>query len=83
MMPTNYMHPLFEIEDTHLTQSDASTRILQRNLQLNGPTAPEGQEKNWVPTISGKGWFSYFRLFGPTEPYFDKTWVLPNIELME
>ena len=21
--------------------------------------------------------------FGPTEPYFDKTWVLPNIELLE
>lgn len=48
-----------------------------------GPTAPEGFEKNWVQTIPGKGWFSYFRLFGPTEPYFDKTWVLPNIEILK
>lgn len=48
-----------------------------------GPTAPEGHQKNWVQTVPGKGWFSYFRLFGPTEPYFDKTWVLPNIELLE
>ena len=48
-----------------------------------GPTAPKGHEKNWVQTLPGKGWFSYFRLFGPTEPYFDKSWILPNVELLE
>jgi hypothetical protein len=22
-----------------------------------------------------QGWFTYFRLYGPTQPYFDKTWA--------
>ena len=48
-----------------------------------GPTEPEGKEENWIPTIPGKSWFSYFRFFGPTEPFFDKTWVLPDIELLD
>jgi hypothetical protein len=33
-----------------------------------------------VKTIPGKGWFTYFRLYGPTQPYFDRSWVLPDIE---
>jgi hypothetical protein len=45
-----------------------------------GPTAPEGKEQNWIPTNPGEGWFSYFRLYGPLEAYFDRTWVLPSIE---
>ena len=45
-----------------------------------GPSAPAGFEKNWIPTVPGKGWFAYFRLFAPTEPYFDKTWKLNDIE---
>jgi hypothetical protein len=44
-----------------------------------GPTKPEGR-KNWIKTNSGKGWFPYFRFYGPTEAYFDKTWSLPDIE---
>jgi hypothetical protein len=45
-----------------------------------GPNAPQGHEKNWIPTVSGKAWFAYFRLYGPLQPYFDKTWKLPDIE---
>jgi hypothetical protein len=45
------------------------------------PTAPAGKPKsNWIKTIPGKGWFSYFRLYGPTKPYFDRSWVLSDIE---
>jgi hypothetical protein len=39
-----------------------------------GPKAPAGMEKNWVQTIPGKGWFMILRLYGPLEPWFDKTW---------
>lgn len=46
-----------------------------------GPTSPTGREKNWIPTISGKAWFALFRFYGPTEPYFDKSWGLPDIEM--
>lgn len=45
-----------------------------------GPTAPEGKEQNWIPTNPGEGWFSYFRLYGPLEAYFDRSWVLPDFE---
>lgn len=45
-----------------------------------GPTAPPGKEKNWIPTMPDRGWFAYFRFYAPTEPYFDRTWSLPDIE---
>lgn len=44
-----------------------------------GPTAPEGKEANWIQTIPGRHWFSYFRFYGPLEPYFDRTWKLDDI----
>ncbi|MEU9335841.1 DUF1214 domain-containing protein [Streptomyces sp. NPDC048290] len=43
-----------------------------------GPTAPEGAETNWMKTTGDDGWFVYFRLYGPTQEYFDKTWALPD-----
>ena len=45
-----------------------------------GPTAPEGNESNWVETIPGKSWFQLFRLYGPLEPWFDQTWTLNEFE---
>jgi hypothetical protein len=44
-----------------------------------GPTAPEGKESNWVQTIPGRHWFSYFRFYGPLEAYFDRSWKLGDI----
>lgn len=48
-----------------------------------GPEPPEGRGKNWVETRQGEGWFSYFRLFGPTEPFFDKSWTLSDFESID
>jgi hypothetical protein len=48
-----------------------------------GPEAPEGKEANWIETKPGRAWFSYFRFFGPTEPFFDKTWVLTEFEPLD
>ena len=45
-----------------------------------GPKAPEGEANNWVQTIPGKGWFMILRLYGPLEPWFDKTWRPGEIE---
>jgi hypothetical protein len=45
-----------------------------------GPTIPEGKENNWIPTVKGKAWFPYFRLYSPKEEFIDKTWILPDIE---
>jgi hypothetical protein len=48
-----------------------------------GPQAPVGMEHNWVQTLPGKGWFMILRLYGPLEPWFDKTWRPGEIEVMK
>jgi hypothetical protein len=48
-----------------------------------GPEAPPGKESNWVQTVRGKGWFVLLRLYGPLEPWFDKTWRPGEIEMMK
>jgi hypothetical protein len=48
-----------------------------------GPKAPAGMENNWIQTIPGKGWVMILRLYGPLEPWFDKTWQPGEIELVK
>ncbi len=48
-----------------------------------GPKAPKGQENNWVQTVPSKGWSTIFRLYGPLEPWYNKTWRPGEIELVE
>jgi hypothetical protein len=47
--------------------------------------APERPKdaKNFIRTIPGKGWNTLFRLYGPLGPWFDKTWRLGEIGLVE
>ncbi len=48
-----------------------------------GPTAPKGHEGNWIETVPGKGFFAYLRLYGPLDPWFDKTWRPGDFVLRE
>ncbi len=48
-----------------------------------GPKAPEGHEDNWIQTISGKSYNVLLRLYGPLEPWFDRTWKPGDLELVE
>ena len=48
-----------------------------------GPKAPAGWEGNWIQTVPGKGWFSLLRLYSPTEPWFDGTWLPGEFELVK
>jgi hypothetical protein len=50
------------------------------DLYFGPDAAPEGLENNFVKTVPGEGFFVYLRLYAPLEPYFDKTWQLPDIE---
>ena len=45
-----------------------------------GPTAPAGKERNWMRTISGKGFFAILRLYSPTEAAINKSWKPGDIE---
>ncbi len=48
-----------------------------------GPEPPKGHEGNWIQTVPGKGWNTILRLYGPLQPYFDKTWIPGDPELVE
>lgn len=48
-----------------------------------GPKAPKGMESNWVKTIPGRNVFVYFRFYSPTEPFFDGSWKLGDLELVK
>ncbi len=48
-----------------------------------GPEAPAGKEGNWVQTIPGKSWFSLLRLYGPLEPWMNKTWKPGDFALVK
>jgi hypothetical protein len=70
-------------------QSRASHSSQNVGLQKNGdgsvdiyfgPKAPAGKETNWVPTVAGGGFEVLFRLYGPEKSFFEKKWVLPDIE---
>jgi len=41
---------------------------------------PAGKEANWVPTDPQRGFELMFRLYGPKKEFFDKVWVLPDVE---
>lgn len=48
-----------------------------------GPRAPTGYETNFMKTAGEDGWFVYFRLYAPLEPFFDKSFRLPDFEPVE
>ncbi len=45
-----------------------------------GAKAPAGFEKNFMKTVGEDGWFVYFRLYAPLQPFFDKTFSLADFE---
>ena len=49
-----------------------------------GPELPDGvPEANWVQTRTGEGFFVYLRLYGPLEPWFDKSWMPGDPERLD
>ncbi|CAD5915939.1 DUF1214 domain-containing protein [Planktothrix agardhii] len=67
--------------------SSVSLDSRMENLQYNddksidlfiGAEAPAGYESNFMKTVGEDGWFVYFRLYAPLDPFFDKTFSLPD-----
>ncbi len=48
-----------------------------------GPEAPEGWENNWAQTAPGRSFNAMMRLYGPLEPWFDKSWKPGDFEPVE
>ena len=85
---------LYDLDTRSLIRNDQqiADRSSRMDLRSNrdgsvdihcGPRAPEGFEANWIPTVPGKGWFAYFRLYEPTETYFDASWPLSDFERVD
>jgi hypothetical protein len=47
-----------------------------------GPKAPAGFENNWLPTM-GKKPYLWFRLYAPGEAFWNKSFELPDVELVK
>ncbi|QIF05341.1 DUF1254 domain-containing protein [Roseimicrobium sp. ORNL1] len=71
-------------------QGTAAIRSLQELKDLGdaksvdlyfGPKLPAGaSEKRWVQTLPTKGWFTYFRIYGPGAPAFNGAWKPGDFE---
>jgi hypothetical protein len=48
-----------------------------------GPKPTAGKEANWTQTVPGKGWFVLWRVYGPLESWFDKSWRPGEFELVQ
>jgi hypothetical protein len=65
--------PSLNTMDKPIQNSDGSTDI------YFGPKSP-GVGKNWIATVPERGWFTLFRLYGPTKAFFDQTWKPDDIK---
>jgi hypothetical protein len=85
----------YDNETRSLLKNDArsgNTSVNLENVTQNNDGSYEiyfgsgslaGQNGNWIKTNADEGFFVIFRLYGSTEPYYDKGWQLPNIELVK
>ncbi|MGB6675935.1 MAG: DUF1214 domain-containing protein [Terriglobales bacterium] len=47
-----------------------------------GPKAPDGLESNWIPTMD-KEPYPWLRLYAPEEAFWNKTFKMPDVELVK
>ncbi len=47
-----------------------------------GPKAPKGLDRNWIPT-AGKKPFPVMRFYGGTDKFWDRSWIMPDVELVD
>ena len=47
------------------------------------PKAPKGWESNWLETVPDKSFFVALRMYGPLDPWINKTWRPGEVEPVE
>lgn len=65
--------PSLNSMDKPAVEADGSTDV------WIGPDSPGGG-RNWLTTVRGKGFFVILRLYGPTQPFFDQSWIPSDLE---
>ena len=91
----NWSVTIYDPQTRSMLQTDqpfAGVNSLSGELKANkdgsydiyfAPKAPAGKESNWIQTIPGKSWFILLRMYGPLEPWLDKTWRPSELELVK
>jgi len=72
------------LERVGLSSYDKSTMKMNPDGSVDiyfGPRAPKGLEANWIPT-EGKRPVPVMRFYGGTDEFWNKTFKLPDVELM-
>jgi hypothetical protein len=71
----------------NMQRASRSSQIpeLQKNVDGSidiwiGPVAPAGKEPNWLPTDPARKFELMARFYGPRKEFFEKKWVLPDVE---
>lgn len=82
---TTWTHGISSAMNRLKAEITSNTKGLKSNADGSvdvyfGPKPPDGDTSNSVQTVPDRFWFPYFRLFAPTEAYFDRSWPLPDIE---
>lgn len=78
MLRTDQLHPSLTSYKPDLKIND------DQSIDLYfGPTKPKIEDVNWIKTDPKANWLGIFRLYGPEQAWFDKTWQLNDIERVE
>jgi hypothetical protein len=71
----------------NMSRASRSSQIpeLQKNADGSidiyiGPQAPAGKESNWLPTDPARKFELMARFYAPKREFFEKKWVLPDVE---
>jgi hypothetical protein len=85
---------VYDAETRSQIQTDQGRAALRSLFELKEATGPsvdlyfgpephDGEEQNWIKTIPRKGWFVYFRIYGPQPAAFDGSWKPGDFELVK
>jgi hypothetical protein len=79
------IHTAGFIRESPRVAVDSNDPLLKRNADDSvdlyfGPSAPAGQENNWICTHPNRPWLCVMQLRSPQQAFFDKTWALPDLQ---
>ncbi|MCV7420529.1 DUF1254 domain-containing protein [Mycobacterium yunnanensis] len=83
---------VYDAETRSQIQTDQGKAALRSLFELSslsgssadlyfGPQPPTGREGSWIKTTPGRGWFAYFRIYGPDQAAFDGSWKPSDFEV--
>ena len=75
LLQTSQKYPTLSSQNKRLTANEDGSYDI-----YFGPTSPKDKENNWLQTIPNKSWFVILRIYGPLNPWLNKTWRPGNIK---